>query len=408
MSSIHTQPQPQAFHPMSTEHAATTNIYSAGKPNVFHTFYPNQQPPLFQQHNARFAQEQFQPRQSFNNQYAQPHQQPQFFHQQNFRFPQNPIQQNLQPNQQPFYTPHFQQYNIPPQNVHNQRVPPNIAAGFQPNMQQYNSQNNLLSDSGTMHPSLYTKNQEIIWAQVNQDMPLQAYPMITVEVLKKEFPSLANFLDNNQIQIYTLRDIKQQSLRQANNPTKLPTNQRFQENLRLATLDKNVPECIDNRMDKLHPITFTHAPLKPAKDILDERRKMNLDIKPINAYDLSHIKWSGKLADEHWEMLHDLSNKKLKLKFFFQKDQISSEIDKALKISRHDNKSLSITEETTLDSFDSVAQTKTALKVLIECQQSIFPLNKSAAILDYFITQKGDFAHDVEIKIGKSDLAQDS
>ena len=264
-----------------------------------------------------------------------------------------------------------------------------------------------LTDSGVVHPSLYMKNGKVVWAAVNHDSPLEIYPEITKEILKESFPEMSQFFDSHNIHMYTFKEIKSQSFKQASNPAKTSSNEKFNENFQKATIDKTIDAAVDNRKDKLHPITFTHAPFRPAQELMDERRQLGINPKPMNAYDLTHIKYSGKLSNSTWEKLHDLGHKDLKLNSFFIKDEIINVIDKSIRISREDKNSLSIEEHTTIKDFDSVAQVKTALLVLIECQQAIFPYNKSSVVLNMFITSKSDFQIDVETKLGiKSELAQ--
>ena len=252
-------------------------------------------------------------------------------------------------------------------------------------------------------------NNEINWLAVQQHIPLQCYPRITKEILATKFTNLKDFLDSVPIGFYTIQDLKQRMFKSsAPAYSKNSISNKIKENNEKAKNDKDYPAQTDNRCDKLHSVTFCHAPLVPAKDILKLRKSKNIPITPISNYDLSHIKWTGKISDDVWAKLHDLSSKDLKLKFFFSKDPILQTSTRKIKISPDENSdSFEVEQKQSSETFDSISQVRSALRVLIEAQQAIFPLNKSSVIIDKFITDKGDFQRDLRDRLQiTSTLAQ--
>ena len=301
-------------------------------------------------------------------------------------YPQYSTQQNTYSQQQSFHQ--SQPTNV---NQHNSV------------QQQLNTQQNESMLNTTIFqvvdPSVYVySNGEINWFAVNQNIPLQCYPKITKNILSMKFTDMKEFFDTKPFEFYTLQDLKMQ---QPIVPVQVKTSaqNRIKQNNTNATRDQEFPAQTDNRSTKLHDITFCHAPLVPAKQLIKQRKSKCLPITPISNYDLSHIKFSGKISDDVWCKLHDLECKELRLKHFYSKDPILQSNTTKLHITSGKSNSFDIEQKQSLETFDSIHQTKSALKVLIEAQQAVWPLNKSMVIVDIFITNKGDFCRDLKERL---------
>ena len=331
--------------------------------------------------------------------------------------PQPPPQQQNQQQQQ-FYQQPYTNFYQPPKNNQFQWTQQPPPQNQQQPQQDLNTQRTTTAIESELlaagpvfpdfvHPSLYTLNGEIIWRAINQDKQLENYPLITKEILSKKFTNLTHFFQNKPFQLYSLKEIKHYAYKASDSP-RLPLNQQIEENNSKAMQDVEYEKFVDNRMDKLHPLVFKHAPLCPFNDLINMVRQSKLPITPITIFDLSHIRWSGKISNETWIKLHDLGCRDLRLKMFFSKDPMLHNINKVLKLSSdQDGQSLNVEQKNSSDDFDSVTQTKVALNVLSEAQQSVFTFNKTGAMINFFITSKGDFHQHVFNKLQNySDRAQ--
>ena len=289
---------------------------------------------------------------------------------------------NWQQQQQQNSNYQYQYYND--SNQHSQNWGPN------PNIWQQST--NLQDD--VAHPDSYVKDNKILWRLVKQDIPLGFYPRITKDMLVEQFPQLKFFLSSASLDLFSLNDLKAKVPTAPQPIAKQTVEQRLLANNEKATelVQFEAKENKDNRSDILHPITFKHSPLISASDLMDRRRKANIKIPPINSYDLSHIGYSGRISNETWLRLHDLGCQTLRLKHFkrkeiFKQQTLRTEICQ----NQEDKNSVFVKTSDDSEGFDNVSQVKVALSALVECQQAVFPHNKSGKVLEHFITDKGDF-----------------
>ena len=295
-----------------------------------------------------------------------------------------------------------------PQFFTNQQHQQNYNTSFinqQLNQQQSESMLNTSDEfAQVFDDSVYVlSNNEINWLAVRQDIPLQYYPKITKKHLISKFKSLEDFIDSIPLEFYTINDFKTSLTKPSTQDLpKHSLSQRIKANNAKATKDVEYPTQTDNRSNLLHDVTFCHAPLIPAKNLLLLRKERNPPVKPISNYDLSHIKWTGRIHDSVWEKLHDLSCKDIRLRNFFTKDPVlqSSTNKLTIKAASDSSETFDIEQRIHSDTFDSVSQVKSAILVLMEAQQAIFPHDKRTAIINKFITDKGDFYKDLRDKLG--------
>ena len=289
-----------------------------------------------------------------------------------------------------YYQP-FHNQQTHPQQFHSQQQ---FYQQQQPPQQNVTNQNSKNS-SEENNKDQYIVDGKIIWANINKDLSFANYPLITKELLAKEFPVLVHFLNNVPLELYSVRELMKKVPTTPPPQSKKSLSQKIQDNNLKATELVTYEEQQDNRKNILHSIFFKHRPLISAEEIMNIRREQNIQIQPINSYDLAYIQLSGRISDETWEILHDLGSTKLRLRFFLIKDPLTSDNTTSTTITQDSSNQVSMTTSNKHGVFDTVEQAKIALDNLIECQQCVFTDNKTGVILNRFVTAKGDFNADI-------------
>ena len=112
------------------------------------------------------------------------------------------------------------------------------------------------------------------------------------------------------------------------------------------------------------------------------------------------------MDDDTWQKLHDLGSEDLQLKSFNKKEDSGIQ-QLCTTFTQVAQNSFSSEVSSKNDNFKNVDQVKLAITHLIECQQAIWPENKSIVILNYFFQRRSNLAGDVFQKLGtNSDKVQ--